>query len=153
MEEGDSRRVAELLDAVEKAFASEWQRDALLNGVESAARKAPLPLAREPAALRKLARSDKAHLREIAFRLEAFFTWPGAAPLAGSPDVAPLPREQQRLVEAGREPFLQLCAQCHQPHGGGNPSVTPPLAGSDWVNGPPERLVRVVLHGLYGPIE
>jgi mono/diheme cytochrome c family protein len=31
-------------------------------------------------------------------------------------------------------------------------SVGPPLAGSPWVTGSPERLVRIVLHGVRGPI-
>lgn len=30
----------------------------------------------------------------------------------------------------------------------------PPLAGTDWVNaGSPDRLIRIVLHGLIGPIK
>ena len=29
----------------------------------------------------------------------------------------------------------------------------PPLAGSEWVTGPEERLIKLTLHGLYGPIE
>lgn len=67
---------------------------------------------------------------------------------------APLltPAQQQR-VTAGEQLYAQVCAACHQPHGGGNPGVAPPLAESDWVNGPTERLARVVLHGLYGPID
>lgn len=44
------------------------------------------------------------------------------------------------------------CNGCHQPQGQGLPGVNPPLAGSDWVQGGTERLIRVVLHGLTGPI-
>jgi mono/diheme cytochrome c family protein len=29
----------------------------------------------------------------------------------------------------------------------------PPLAGTKWVNGPEERLIKLTLHGLMGPIE
>ena len=29
----------------------------------------------------------------------------------------------------------------------------PPLEGSSWVAGPQDRLIRIVLHGLRGPIE
>ena len=29
----------------------------------------------------------------------------------------------------------------------------PPLEGSAWVAGPENRLIRIVLHGLHGPIE
>lgn len=46
----------------------------------------------------------------------------------------------------------QVCAACHQPTGLGLPGVFPPLAGSEWVNGPAENLIRIQLRGLQGPI-
>jgi mono/diheme cytochrome c family protein/glucose/arabinose dehydrogenase len=46
------------------------------------------------------------------------------------------------------------CITCHQPDGNGLPaSGFPPLAGTTWVTGSEERLVRLVLKGLHGPIE
>ena len=33
------------------------------------------------------------------------------------------------------------------------PGVYPPLAGSEWVLGSEERLIRIVLHGLKGPVK
>lgn len=44
------------------------------------------------------------------------------------------------------------CNTCHQVTGLGQPGVYPPLAGSEWVMGSEERLVRIVLHGLQGPV-
>ena len=45
------------------------------------------------------------------------------------------------------------CVACHGPNGMGTPP-NPPLAGSEWVlEEDPARLVRIVLHGLQGPIE
>jgi mono/diheme cytochrome c family protein len=44
------------------------------------------------------------------------------------------------------------CYTCHQPSGVGVPGVYPPLAGSEWVQGPEERVVRIVLEGLTGPV-
>jgi mono/diheme cytochrome c family protein len=44
------------------------------------------------------------------------------------------------------------CATCHQPTGQGIPGVYPPLAGSEWVNGPDARVIRIVLDGLQGPV-
>lgn len=48
----------------------------------------------------------------------------------------------------------QTCAQCHQPNGLGSTTVgAPPLAGSDWVQAEgPNRIIRIVLNGLAGPI-
>ena len=46
------------------------------------------------------------------------------------------------------------CGACHQPSGLGTPGQFPPLAGSEWVLAEgPNRIVRVVLHGLNGPID
>ena len=44
------------------------------------------------------------------------------------------------------------CAACHQPTGAGVAGMFPPLAESEWVNGPEENLIRIVLRGLQGPI-
>ncbi len=46
------------------------------------------------------------------------------------------------------------CATCHQPDGQGLPDVGfPPLAGTKWAQGDPERLIKLTLNGLMGPIE
>jgi len=53
---------------------------------------------------------------------------------------------------AGRRLFAANCIACHQTTGLGIPGTYPPLAGSEWVAGSEERLVRIVLHGISGPI-
>ena len=46
------------------------------------------------------------------------------------------------------------CGTCHQPDGKGLPEAGfPPIAGTKWVNGDPERLIKLTLKGLLGPIE
>jgi mono/diheme cytochrome c family protein len=45
-----------------------------------------------------------------------------------------------------------VCGGCHQGSGLGLPGQFPPLAGSEWVLGGTERLIRVVQHGLVGAI-
>ncbi len=46
------------------------------------------------------------------------------------------------------------CKTCHQADGKGlTASGFPPLAASKWVNGSDERLIKLVLKGLMGPIE
>jgi mono/diheme cytochrome c family protein len=44
------------------------------------------------------------------------------------------------------------CMTCHQPNGQGVPGVYPPLAQSEWANGSPDRVIRIVLFGLQGPV-
>jgi mono/diheme cytochrome c family protein len=53
----------------------------------------------------------------------------------------------------GKRNFEQVCASCHQLTGAGVEGIYPPLAGSEWVNGSPERVIRIVLHGLKGPVQ
>lgn len=46
------------------------------------------------------------------------------------------------------------CATCHQPDGKGLPDVGfPPLADTKWALGDPDRLIKLTLNGLFGPIE
>lgn len=46
------------------------------------------------------------------------------------------------------------CSTCHQPDGGGlSASGFPPLVGTQWVLGSDERLIKIVLNGIYGPME
>lgn len=63
-------------------------------------------------------------------------------------EVAPAPEEVK-----GSEVYANVCAACHQQSGQGVPGSFPPLAGSEWVTQNPEIPVRVVLHGLKGPVE
>jgi mono/diheme cytochrome c family protein len=47
-----------------------------------------------------------------------------------------------------------FCITCHQPDAKGLPaSGFPPLTGTKWVLGSDERLIKLVLNGLQGPIE
>ena len=52
----------------------------------------------------------------------------------------------------GKKVFTTVCAACHQITGQGVPGVFPPLAASEWAQGNEERIIRIVLHGLNGPI-
>lgn len=45
-----------------------------------------------------------------------------------------------------------VCGGCHQGNGLGLAGQFPPLAGSEWVMGGTERLIRLVQHGLTGAI-
>lgn len=52
----------------------------------------------------------------------------------------------------GQDLYEMACLPCHQPEGRGLPGVYPPLAGSDWVRGDASRLIKILLHGLAGPL-
>jgi mono/diheme cytochrome c family protein len=67
---------------------------------------------------------------------------------------ARVPRsEADALLAQGRKVYNTYCTACHQPNGRGLPGQFPPLAGSDWVQTEgPNRIIRIVLNGLQGPI-
>lgn len=54
-------------------------------------------------------------------------------------------------IPLGQEIYENLCLNCHQAAGQGLEGVYPPLAGSEWVKGDKDRLIKIVLHGLQGP--
>ncbi len=62
----------------------------------------------------------------------------------------------RELFVLGKEIYAKegFCGTCHQPDGKGLiASQFPPLSGTPWVTGNPERLIKIVLKGLMGPIE
>ncbi len=123
---------------------SNWKDLAAKTGLElhaAALTSAPVSLASEP---------------KVANRypeLRAYFRWPGHEPAAPNiPETRALDPKEQVLFSKGRQVYLSSCVACHGPDGQGAKQIAPPLANSDWVLGSEERLVRVLFHGLQGPI-
>jgi mono/diheme cytochrome c family protein len=52
----------------------------------------------------------------------------------------------------GKAIYETLCLNCHQPDGRGLAGIYPPLVNSEWVSGNKSVLVKMLLHGLSGPI-
>jgi mono/diheme cytochrome c family protein len=57
------------------------------------------------------------------------------------------------LIQLGKQVYGQFCLNCHQDNGLGSPSLYPPLVGSEWVLGSPNRLIPIPETGLSGPIK
>ncbi len=64
-----------------------------------------------------------------------------------APAVAAVPEQ----LEEGKKVYM-TCMPCHQPTGLGLPMVFPPLAKSEYVNGPAERFAAMILKGNAGPM-
>ena len=78
---------------------------------------------------------------------------PAAAASAAAP-VAAAPVAGGAAKERGKTAYMAVCFACHQPTGMGLPNMFPPLAGSDWVKAKKaDRIIRIVLHGLSGPVQ
>ena len=114
--------------------------------------KRPVKLAAEPASLAKLSKSKDAAMVKALAWFKSTVVWPGK-PGVIVPTVKALTNEQQLLFDSGKQTYAGLCTACHQPTGKGLEGLAPPLAESEWVLGDPERIVKVVMHGLRGPIK
>ena len=114
--------------------------------------KRPVKLEAEPPALAKLSKSKDAAMVKALAWFKSTVVWPGK-PGVVVPTTKALTNEEQMLFDNGRQTYAGLCAACHQPTGKGLEGLAPPLADSEWVLGEPERIVKVVMHGLRGPIK
>ncbi len=66
----------------------------------------------------------------------------------------PLLKKAMAMFEKGHGIYQLNCSSCHQLDGRGLPAAMfPPLNETKWVLGSEERLIKLVLHGLQGPIE
>lgn len=81
---------------------------------------------------------------------------PADSNTAAAPAAAPAPDSTAAaapaVATADGAAIYQRCMACHQANGEGMPGAFPPLAGSEWVNGPAARPIAIVIHGLQGEI-
>jgi len=70
----------------------------------------------------------------------------------GPVEMVPQPEKIKPKVD-GAAVYANVCAACHQPTGQGIPGMFPPQVGSDWLLQDAETPIRIVLHGLQGPIK
>ena len=70
--------------------------------------------------------------------------------------VTTLKGKEADLYNKGKSIYARegFCGTCHQPDGKGLPaSGFPPLTANNWVLGNQDRLIKLVLNGMHGPIE
>lgn len=136
-----------------------WWSKPLLDGLMETRRKGPrgerlpLPLRAMPAYFSAQAADAGAPLPAAAAKVDEGCTWPGKP---GAVEIE-LPREltaaEVARYEHGREVYENVCATCHQTHGGGQDGKAPTLRGTTYAVGDQERLVRILMHGLEGPLK
>ena len=106
----------------------------------------PIPLKERPRLLGEKPSSADA-LRRI-------LTWPGDTTVRErKPVLSPLTPAQEKRLVLGEAVYNVTCIACHKEDGRGQPGQAPPLVDSEWVNGPHDRLARIVLHGIHGPVK
>src|SRR5690606_37128978 len=73
-------------------------------------------------------------------------------------EAALLAIEDQKLVKRGATIYKEFCASCHGADGkgitiGGGAAAAPALANNHNVSGNQDKLIKILLHGLTGPID
>ena len=63
------------------------------------------------------------------------------------------PKSVEKQIKDGEKLYNQNCATCHQADGKGTPGSFPPLAGSPFVAGAPDRVIKIANSGIGGEIE
>jgi mono/diheme cytochrome c family protein len=77
-----------------------------------------------------------------------------AAPDAKYGPTRKLTAAQQKAYDLGKEVFNREahCVTCHQPDGKGVDNTYPPIVKSEWIDDD-ERMIKIVLKGLYGELK
>jgi mono/diheme cytochrome c family protein/glucose/arabinose dehydrogenase len=148
----NGEQVAKVLGLIAASKLSA-QQIRLLDGLVMGVQKRPVKIKTEPSALAALERSANTEIKKRTAKVAASLMWPGKKGAAAEPVIIALTPEQQTRFNLGKRLFEGSCAACHQLHGLGMEGLAPPLADSEWVLGSEQRLTRIVLHGLTGPLK
>ena len=148
-------RLAELM-ATQAAPQHTWRQVAMLDSFPRPDPRRPVrnrvTLTTKPASLESLQMSAIPEVRDRAPRLANVLDWPGKRS-PGSTSRRTLSEAEQARFDAGKMTYASVCGQCHKPDGMGQAGLAPPLVDSEWVLGRQDRLIKIVLHGIRGPIE
>jgi mono/diheme cytochrome c family protein len=152
--EAKPKNVVRLLDLA--AAAGDWREQAIVKGIFNVANikppRNPVVLQSEPPSLLALFGSrDNETLKRLK-TAHHMLVWPGKPGYEPPPPPDPLTAPQKARFESGRDVFARTCIQCHKADGMGLQGMAPPLVGSDWVLGAEQRIIRIVLNGLRGPV-
>lgn len=154
--------VNNLLALIGKGSTAAWQKTALLVGMTPAkikstkglppVRQKKVRLSEEPEALAALKKIKNKSVSTALRKLDEVLLWPGKPGVKPEPPVRELNDEEKVLFASGKQLYGLTCGACHQAHGFGMAGMAPPLADSEWVAASDERLIRIVLQGVGGPI-
>ncbi|MFT7651579.1 MAG: glucose/arabinose dehydrogenase/mono/diheme cytochrome c family protein [Candidatus Azotimanducaceae bacterium] len=140
----------QFLDFVQSLTGQQrWLQIAVLDGLYDASREDAFTRV-QLVTQHSLFNSDDKKLWPAIGRARRAVTWPGDDLAVNAKPLSP---DQEANRALGLNFFRSRCAACHAEDGKGIASLAPPLVESPWVTGSSERLARIILDGLQGPIE
>jgi mono/diheme cytochrome c family protein len=146
-------RLTDLM-ANQSAPQQTWRQLAMLESFPIIDPKRPVrrrvTLTTRPASLDVLAASTVPEVQDRVPRVMQVLSWPGKNVIATTRRA--LTETELARFDTGKTVYAAVCGQCHKPDGMGQAGLAPPLVDSEWVLGEQQRLIKIVLHGLRGPI-
>jgi mono/diheme cytochrome c family protein/glucose/arabinose dehydrogenase len=150
-----------LLRMIADLKPGDWRQLSLLDGVvgvvpregKAAMKPKAVRLDGPPPELSTILKMTNEDVHARAVKLDKLIVWVGKPGVVVPPPPPPLTAAQQARFEAGKALYQTTCGACHQPTGLGHEGLAPPLVSSEWVDGSPARIARIVLNGLDGPIK
>ena len=132
---------------------TQWVANAIVNGILNSSASqddAKIELTHAPAIFQNIKTSNSTDENLIA-SLDKLFIWPGK-PIEVADNGESLVEVDPSVIAAGRQKYINLCANCHGTQGEGMARFAPPLKSSEWVTGDKEKLAMILLHGMEGPV-
>jgi mono/diheme cytochrome c family protein/glucose/arabinose dehydrogenase len=138
------------------SISNEFQSQAMIEGIASSTEVSPLKqltLPSESPELISIVERTNPTTKTALNRINRSIVWAGKKGAIAAYVPPALTSAEQKRFETGRTLFTGTCSACHQTHGRGLEGLAPPLAESEWVNGPATRMIRVAINGAHGPIK
>ena len=132
---------------------TQWVANAIVNGILNSSASqddAKIELTHAPPIFQNIKTSNSTDENLIA-SLDKLFIWPGK-PIEVADNKESLVEVDPSVIAAGRQKYINLCANCHGTQGEGMARFAPPLKSSEWVTGDKEKLAMILLHGMEGPV-
>ena len=136
--------------AAKQANQHAWQSEVVLSAILAKQKQAQLRLTRKPTRYNILFASSSSTLYEVAVAINGLLWWEGRSDVQ---EFIPkrVDKTVANLITRGKK-IYNICKTCHQVDGLGLPPTYPPLVDSPFVLDGKGKLIKIMLHGLSGPI-
>jgi mono/diheme cytochrome c family protein len=127
-----------------------WQSQVVVDALLSKQKDAQLRLSRKPSEYQALFKSERSELYDSVLQLNELLWWKGRL---GVQEFIPKRVNQSvtNLITRGKK-IYNVCKTCHQVDGMGLPPSYPSLVDSLFVLDDDGTFIKIMLHGLTGPI-
>ena len=136
--------------AAKQANRHAWQSEVVLSAILAKQKQAQLRLTRKPTRYNLLFASSSSTLYDVAVAINGLLWWEGRSDVQEY-----IPKRVNKtvanLITRGKK-IYNVCKTCHQVDGLGLPPTYPPLVDSPFVLDGKGKLIKIMLHGLSGPI-